>query len=47
MTTVKEMMAAANAAVPKITPDEAWSLMVGKRNLRRRRKPRQRGSDPD
>jgi rhodanese-related sulfurtransferase len=27
MTTVKEMMAAANAAVPKITPDEAWSLM--------------------
>ena len=27
MTTVKEMMAAANAAVPKITPDEARSLM--------------------
>jgi len=28
MTTVKEMMAAANAAVPKITPDEARSLMT-------------------
>jgi len=28
MTTVKEMMAAANAAVPKITPEEARSVMT-------------------